>query len=130
MNRSRLKNIYNHSRNIDDYVRYKKQRNYVVNLNKHVKRQFLNRVGSNTTNSSKEFWATCKPFFSNKCYSNEIVSLNEDDVIIQDESKVADIFNNYFNNITNNLDIVQWEPEIVCKDSFEIIRKFSSHPVF
>ena len=126
--RSRLKNIFNRTRNINDYINYKKQRNYVVNLNKQEKRQFFKKVDTNTANSPKEFWAFCKPFFTNKCCSNEIVSLLENDAIVQENSKVADIFNNYFNTITSALNIVQWKPDYVCKDLCDLISKFSDHP--
>ena len=107
MKRSRLKNIYNKTKNIDDYSNYKKQRNFVVNLNKQSKREFFKKVKSDATNSNKVFWTSCKPFFNNKCNSNEIVSLIENENVIQDEIKVTKIFNNYFINITSPLEIVK-----------------------
>ena len=89
---------------------------------------FFEKVDTNTANSPKEFWAFCKPFFTNKCCSNEIVSLLENDAIVQEDSNVADIFNNYFNTITSALNNVQWKPDYVCKDLCDLISKFSDHP--
>ena len=41
---------------------YKKQRNYVVNLNKQVKLDYFRK---NDSNDNKPFWVNCKPHFSN-----------------------------------------------------------------
>ena len=41
---------------------YKKQRNYVVNLNKQVKLDYFRK---NDSNDNKRFWVNCKPYFSN-----------------------------------------------------------------
>ena len=106
MKRSRLNNIFNKTKNVNDYNNYKRQRNYVVNLNKQSKRKFFGKL-NNATNSSKDFWTTCKPFFSNRCISNEIASLIENDMVAQNEIKFADIFNDYFTNITTLLDITK-----------------------
>ena len=48
MVRSKLKNIYNHSRNISDLRKYKKQRNYVADLNKQEKKKFLRNASTNS----------------------------------------------------------------------------------
>ena len=55
MKRSRLKNIYNKTKNIDDYSNYKKQRNFVVNLNKQSKREFFKKVKAMQQIATKYF---------------------------------------------------------------------------
>ena len=65
MKRSRLKNIYNKTKNDGDFIDYKKQRNYVVNLNRQSKRQFFEKIETDESNSTKKFWSACKPLFSN-----------------------------------------------------------------
>ena len=62
MKRSRLKNRANKSNDSLDLHLYKKQRNYVVNLNKQAKRSFFSAVDS----SSNSFWNLTKPLFSDK----------------------------------------------------------------
>ena len=42
----------------------KKQRNYVVQLNKEAKLEYFSNFDS--SQESKPFWVKCKPYFSNK----------------------------------------------------------------
>ena len=128
MTRSRLKNIYNKTRSRTDFENYKKQRNYVVNLNLQEKRQFFRNLSMKANDGAGEFWAHCKPFFTNKSISSETVSLLEGGEVTQSESVVAKVFNSYFVNITKSLPINQWKPYLICYDIFDIIKKFSDHP--
>ena len=65
MRRSALKEKAN---NLNDPLAiklYKKQRNYVVNLSRKVKKDnFQKRVLHGS--SSRNFWKLCKPFFTNQ----------------------------------------------------------------
>ena len=63
MIRSRLKNKAILSSNNQDWKGYKVQRNKVVNLNRNLKRTFLNNAPLKGKNS---FWKSCKMFFSEK----------------------------------------------------------------
>ena len=62
--RWRLKNKANKSKDPVDIVNYKKQRNLVVSLNSQAKSKYFNKVSN--TESSRPFWETWKPYFSNK----------------------------------------------------------------
>ena len=128
MTRSRLKNLYNKTKSSADLLKYKKQRNFVKNLNVKEKKQFFERLSDRASDKPGEFWAHCKPFFTNKSISSETVSLLEDNVVTQDEFGVAKIFNEYFVNITKSLPIVQWKPDYVCSDVHDLLDKFSDHP--
>ena len=64
MKRSQLKNKANKTKSVDDLIKYKKQRNLVVKLNKNCKKEFFDNL--ETKNNSKLFWDKCKPYFSNK----------------------------------------------------------------
>ena len=89
MKRSRLKNRANKSNDPLDLHLYKKQRNYVVNLNKQANRSLFSAVDS----SSKSFWNLTKPLFSNKAgKQGDNVFLLEDNNNITDSLKVANIF--------------------------------------
>ena len=132
MRRSRLKNKANKTNDPRDHELYKKQRNFVVNLNKQAKQKLF----SATDTTTKSFWNLAKPFFSNKgCNKEEKVFLFEDDSIITDDTKVANTFNSYFVNITKSLPIIQWKPqtcsvvEPLPQDHIDaIICKFKNHP--
>ena len=63
MKRSQLKNVANKTKSIDDINRYKKQRNYVVNLNRRSKKSFFVKIGTTQNNNTKSYWKTYKPLF-------------------------------------------------------------------
>ena len=128
MLRSRLKNKYNKTRNPADFENYRRQRNLVVKLNKSEKRRFFEKVSKSSPNSPKIFWESCKPFFTNKCHSQEILSLIENDEVIQDDNSIAKVFNDYFNSITESLNITPWKPDVICSNIEDIIIKFADHP--
>ena len=65
MKRSALKKRANISNNPEIIKLYKKQRNYVVNLTRKVKKEYFKKHMPHRA-SFKIFWKFCKPFFSNK----------------------------------------------------------------
>ena len=95
MKRSQLKSKANKTKSVDDLIKYKKQRNLVVKLNKNCKKEFFDNL--ETKNNSKLFWDKCKPYFSNK-YSkgdSDILLIEKDELLLKNK-KVADVFNSYF----------------------------------
>ena len=59
---------------------------------------------------NKEFWQqTVKPLFSNKVKANTVIKLVENDVMIEDESEIAKVFNEYFVNIVKRVEILTEE---------------------
>ena len=63
MKKSRLKNIAGKTKHSNDIKNYKRQRKYVVNVNKNAKFEYFNRCNSK---DSKPFWVSCKAYLSNK----------------------------------------------------------------
>ena len=63
MKRSRLENKANKTKDTIDIRNYKKQLNYVVNLNKKAKLEYFSKYESN---GNKPFQVNCKPYFTNK----------------------------------------------------------------
>ena len=59
MKRSKLKNKANKTKPVDDLIKYKKQRNLVVKLNKICKKEFFDNL--EIKNNSKSFWNKFKP---------------------------------------------------------------------
>ena len=116
MKRSALKKRAIVSNNPEIIKLYKKQRNYVVNLRRKVKKKYFRKHMSHGA-SSKNFWKFCKPFISN----GEVVSKNE---------KIATHFNNYFNDITEGLNIKKWCISDKLSDDplVNAIRKYENHP--
>ena len=82
---------------------------------------------------NKKFWKTVGPLFSDKHFSSKKIILVEGEEIISNDSDIAGIFNSYFANIVENLDIegftsydFSYDPE---QDYISnIVEKFKSHP--
>ena len=82
---------------------------------------------------SRKFWKSVKPLFSDKIQAPSKIALLENEVLVTDDKEVAEIFNEYFVNITDSLGII--EPKDALQDTDGIsdlveiaIQKYSSHP--
>ena len=129
MKRTHLKNIANKSGLKSDLHAYKRQRNLVVSLNNKAKKSFFSNI--EIKKDAKSFWQACKPFMASKPINNKgRIMLNENGVVITDDTKIADIFNNYFTYITKTLDIPSWRyPAVYENDPItRAILKYRSHP--
>ena len=129
MKRLWLKNKTNKTRKAVDIFNYKKQRNLVVKINNKCKREYFDKLNVKTT--TKPFWKTCKPYFSNKhSHGGSKITLIENDRIISENNKIAKTFNTYFESVTDSLNLFEWIGESVnSNDKIEqILFKFSKHP--
>ena len=107
MKRSKLKNKANKKKNPSDIKNYKKERNYVEQLNKKAKLDYFNNFDS--SQGSKPFWVKCKPYFSNKHSKEDTdIILNEKSDIIFKNKEIANTFNEYFGSIAESLDLHIW----------------------
>ena len=66
MHRSKLKNLYNKHPSEDNEIRYKRQRNYCVNLLRREKMKYYNNLDLSVIKDSRTFWKNVKPLMSNK----------------------------------------------------------------
>ena len=113
MKMSSLKNIANKTKNPNDIKNYKRQRNYVVNLNKNAKFEYFNRLNSK---ESKPFWVSCKPYLSNKHSKADTgITFTENVELVLKNNKITDSFNEYFETIVEDLDLHY------CKDNSELL---------
>ena len=103
--RDRFKRIWlkNKSmKNRDDYVRHR-------NLSTKLRKQSLNnylkdKCTINNTHNNKEFWKITKSFMSQKGSSaNTNISLIENDAIINDQTGVATVLNDYYVNVIKSI---------------------------
>ena len=131
MTRSRLKSIANKTGSLSDLQAYKRQRNYVVNLNRNAKRSFFNRLEVPSSSGNKKFWDFCKPLFGGKASYNSQILLVEDNNIVSDEETVASLFNSYFNTITQNLNLQPWNfvpSNAIADPVLTVVSKYQNHP--
>ena len=131
MKRSRLKNKANKTKKSINISNFKKQRNYVVNLNKQAKFEYFSSYNSA---DSKPFWVNCKPYFSNKYNKADTdIVLNENGDLILKNEEIAKTFNDYFGAIVDNLDLHHWEdrtssPSNTSDKINDIIKNYEKHP--
>ena len=85
---------------------YKKQRNFCVNLLKKAKKDHFANLDVNSVLDNRKFWQNVKPLFSNKVKAKTTIKLIENDEMIDNEIKIAKIFNEYFVNTVKNLGIL------------------------
>ena len=138
MSRSRCKNAYFRNKTAENWEKYRKLRNECVKLTKKVKREYFANLNMNCIKDNRTFWKTIKVNFTNKNDNNtKKIILVENDDIISDNSKVAEIMNNYFVNITEDLNIPAIKKNIdndsnagtICMNPMEkIILNYSEHP--
>ena len=126
MKRSQLKSRYNKNRNYENWFLYKKQRNFCVSLLRKTKRNYFKNVKMQDITDNKKFWKTIQPYFSDKGYNQTKITIVEKDSIITDEKKIATLMNNYFINITKNLDL---KPSTISNTSAidKIAKHFDDH---
>ena len=77
----------------------------------------------------------CKPDFSNKHKTDNDIVLNKDRKLFLENEEIADIFNNSFGSIVENLNLEQWNKSStspsVCNrlnDISDIIKKYINYP--
>ena len=109
MKRSRLRNKFLRDRTDISREEYKKQRNLCVSLLKKAKKDHFANLDTKSVTDNKKFWQTVKPLSSNKVKAKTVIKLVENDAVIDDESQIANIFNEYFVNIVKKLGILTEE---------------------
>ena len=105
MKRSQLKNKYNKKRNYENWSLYKKQRNYCLSLLKKTKEAYFAKLNIKEIGDNKTFSKTVRPYFSDKDNKSSKITLFENNIVIADEKRVAELMNKYFVNITKNLNL-------------------------
>ena len=133
MNRTRLRNRFLRDRSDENRKKYSKQRNYCVTLLRKTKRNYYSNLKQNNITDNKKFWKTVTPFLSDKVSSNDKISIVEDDVVIKDDSAIAEVLNTYFSTIISNLNIPEYadsDPlsEQVSDSVLRAIVKYRFHP--
>ena len=131
MLRSRLKGIANRSKLPEDFLRYKKQRNKVVALNKRNKKMFFSNLCINR--GQKNFWEACKPILSSKpTYMVEKIHLEKNGLVVADDHKIAKILNENFINVVSELKLNTWKSTKLITNLADPVKmafeKFSDHP--
>ena len=105
MLRSKLRNKFLKSRSNKDREAYKKQRNLCVSLLRQNKKDYFETLDMKSVTDNKMFWKTVAPLFSNKSKASNKITLSENEKLIINDQKCAEVFNNYSNKIVKKLNI-------------------------
>ena len=103
-----------------------------ITFKKNEKKKF-NRLNPSLITDNKFFWRVIKPLFSEKCFTNENITLIEKNEIIEDDNKISEIFNDFFTNAVKNLNIEIDQNILNNVDDIEdpilkAIKKYQKHP--
>ena len=106
MKRTHLKNMAISSGRAIYWKKYKNQRNHCVKSNYKTQFKFYSGLDVSTIDNNQMFWKTIKPLLSDKNRSGGgKITLVENNNIISDDTLIANIFNDYFVNITTKLEL-------------------------
>ena len=105
MQRAKLKNKKQKDPTPQNDEAFKKQRNYCVSLLRRERKDFYNNIDVSVMKDNKRFWNVVKPKFTGKSKQKSKITLIENDEIISEEGKVAEILNNYYVDAVPNLGI-------------------------
>ena len=103
--RDRFKRIWLKNKSMKNREAYVRHRNLSTKLRKQSLNKYLkDKCTINNTHNNKEFWKITKPFMSHKGSSaNTDISLIENDAIINDQTGVATVINDYYVNVTKSI---------------------------
>ena len=106
---------------------YNKQINICVSILRKAKRSYFENLDIKNLSDNRKFWGTVKPLFSNKVRSNDYITLNENDLLIRNKYKIANIFNTFFVNIVPNLGNGV-NQQYLYVSNISAIKKYENHP--
>ena len=133
MQRSKLRNKFLKSRSNKDREAYKKQRNLCVSLLCQNKKDYFETLDIKSVTDNKLFWKTVAPLFSSKSKASNKIILSENEKLITNDQKSAEVFNNYFNSIAEELNIAIDQNLLNYASLFDdpfiaAIHKYKRHP--
>ena len=103
--RIKLKRLYNKSKCLLDWDRYKIQRNVASSLRRKAVSNYFRTTAANAKGNPQKFWQTVKPFMhSKKNISRDSIHLKEGDSLVVNKLEVAQIFSAHFSSFLNDND--------------------------
>ena len=134
MNRSRLQHRYWEYGTENCRLQMKKQENYCNRLYKQERKNYYKNLDPKNIIDERKFWLTVKPLYNDKNSGiREKILLVENGELIDDDSQIAETFNNFFSNSVNTLGIVENKLLLNPVSTTDIgvdkcIRMYETHP--
>ena len=132
MKRSKLRNKYLRERTNEAKSLYSKQRNVCVSDLRKNKEDYFENLNNKIVTDNRKFWKTINPFFSEKAFHRERITLKESNKTIANNKEVAETLNMFFSktvpslNIDNSLGDNMTSPNII-DTVFCAMRKYENH---
>ena len=131
MLRAKLRNKFLQQKTTETRSAYK--RNICISILRKAKRSYLENLDIKNLSDNRKFWGTVKPPFSNKVRSNDYITFNENDMLIRNGYKIANIYYTFFINIVPNLGIEidqQYLSNVynIFDPAEKAIKKYQKHP--
>ena len=100
---------------------------------KKAKKDHFANLDVDSVLDNRKFWQNAKPLFSNKVKAKTTIKLIENDETIDNEIKIAKIFNKYFVNTVKHLGILtEMESATFTENSLSevemALKKYKNHP--
>ena len=132
MIRSKLRNKFLKSRSEEDRKTTNREICALSCLKKQ-KRNYFSNLNTKRAVDNKKFWKTVKSSFFDKSNNFESITLVQNDSIVSNDNEVANIFNEYFSNLVEGLNLHAPENLVnhYCKGEDPIsstILKYQNHP--
>ena len=135
--RSCLKNIHFKKQDFKNHSLrgYQKQKNYCSGLYKKERKKLFNKLNPKFVSDNKLFWYTVKPLFSGKGCYNVYIKLTDKDEVIQNDKRVAETLNSFFENAVSSLKlnensfVINNELKNIQDPIEKIIVKYHFHPI-
>ena len=133
MLRSQLQNLMYAHNTIEYKNAFKHQKNYCNRLYKRERKKYYSNLNLNNITDNKKFWKTVKPLFGDKGGTKAKIVLVEGDKIINDDSEVAQTFNDFFDDAVKSLGISDNEVLLTKVDLpsgkvLDAIKMYEAHP--
>ena len=91
-----------------------------------MRKQYYENLNVKNVMDNQTFWKTVKPYFSDKGSNSRRITLLENDSILTDDKDIAKTMNNFFINITKNLNLKPYKDSSLTNIN-GITSEFDSH---
>ena len=89
-------------------MRYTKRRSFCVSLLRKTKKRYYENLNEKFVVDNKLFWKTLKPILSDYVTGKDEIHLIENNELKKTDQETAEVLNNFFSNIAQNLDISRY----------------------
>ena len=112
MIRIKLRNIFLQNRSEENRICRTKQRNFCISVLRKTKKRNHENLNEKSVVDNQLFWKTVKPLLSDKDVGKDKNHLIENNELAKSDLETAQVLNNFFSNIVQNLDISRYSNDV------------------